>query len=956
MDRGQENTPDNSPSSEGGRKPSENEPEASALSARLSAAREMIDRLSSQLERERESRESLAGLLRDEQANLRLLVSEMSEQHRMSDQQISDYREQVASLVEILARHRGGGEISDRERSDRQRLEAERASLSPERRERDETELLSELVRKESEVVALRNRLAEAERNLKEQAEESKRAITARDQKLAWLSAHTAEKERAVHFLSTSLSDLQTHLDRMNYSIGWRLLNRYGRIKYRYLLPVYRILGLLPEDVKPSDRAQALPPPVLSGPTISELLESLRLPESFEEADFYGPLTLLPHLKEEEIEPILENRPRENSARKPDVICFSIIDWEFRYQRPQQIMSQFAASGHRVFYISPSRFQPKEAGSRVSVKEIKKNVYEVSLMLEQSFDIYSSVLEGQCLQACLASLDELRGTFNINEAINYVMIASWSEAALASGERWGWRVVYDCMDEWENFPGIKRNILDHELELVANCDLLVVTAQRLYEKWEPYKRPMVLARNGVDYDFYSKHYRPNTLLPNLKGPIIGYYGAIADWFDLELMERVAEARPDYTFVLLGGVFDVDVSGLKRLPNVHLLGQQPYETMPQYLYHFDVCIIPFKINSITEATDPVKVYEYLSGGKPVVSVALPELEPYKEHLYIASGAEDFLDKLDAAVSEDDGARASERKALASLHTWENRYKAIEAELTRLAPRASIVIVTYNNLALTRLCVESVIRNTDYPNYEVIVVDNDSSDQTRGYLRYIASRDPRVSIILNRKNEGFARANNQGIAHSTGERIVLLNNDTVVPPGWLTRLLRHLEDERVGLVGPVTNFVGNEAKLDVPYRTWSEMEAFAGDYTRAHDELAADIHMLAMFCVAFRREVWEEIGPLDEEFGVGMFEDDDYSMRLKKAGYRVICAADAFVHHFGQAAFKKLITTGDYNPLFEKNRKYYEAKWKTKWVPHKQVPLRFERHSIDRKRKRVEPARI
>jgi len=123
-----------------------------------------------------------------------------------------------------------------------------------------------------------------------------------------------------------------------------------------------------------------------------------------------------------------------------------------------------------------------------------------------------------------------------------------------------------------------------------------------------------------------------------------------------------------------------------------------------------------------------------------------------------------------------------------------------------------VVTYNNLSLTRLCLESIIRNTDYPNYEVIVVDNDSSDKTPEYLRQMAAQHSQIRILLNTENRGFASANNQGLELSDGERLVLLNNDTVVPPGWLTRLLRHLDDPGIGLVGPVTNFTGNEAKVE------------------------------------------------------------------------------------------------------------------------------------------------
>jgi GT2 family glycosyltransferase len=321
--------------------------------------------------------------------------------------------------------------------------------------------------------------------------------------------------------------------------------------------------------------------------------------------------------------------------------------------------------------------------------------------------------------------------------------------------------------------------------------------------------------------------------------------------------------------------------------------------------------------------------------------LPELEPYRDLVYLAGTAAEFAAQLDRAIAEDSPQRADERKAVAREHTWERRYEAIAEGIRAITPRASIIIVTYNNLALTKLCLESVLRNTEYPNYEIIVVDNRSKDGTPGYLESMAAAHDNLSVILNTENHGFAKANNQGIARSTGEYLVLLNNDTIAPPGWLSRLLAHLRDPRIGLVGPMTNFVGNEARLEVDYQTWQEMEAFARHHVRSNHDRIAEIHMLAMFCVAMRREVFDRIGPLDEQFGIGMFEDDDYSMRVKAAGLRVVCAADALVHHFGQAAFGKLIESGQYNPLFDRNRRLYEAKWGA-WVPHVNAKLDFKPH--------------
>jgi GT2 family glycosyltransferase len=401
-------------------------------------------------------------------------------------------------------------------------------------------------------------------------------------------------------------------------------------------------------------------------------------------------------------------------------------------------------------------------------------------------------------------------------------------------------------------------------------------------------------------------------------------------------------RPRVNFVLLGGVFDVDLGTLQALSNVRLLGQQPYETMPQYLHHFDACLIPFKINAITEATDPVKLYEYFTAGKPVIATAMPELAPYHGLVAIAKDRDEFVAHIDSALSENDPALVERRKATAREHTWEARWRSVSAALERAMPRASIVIVTHNQWPLTRLCLDSIIRNTQRTSVEVIVVDNASTDGTAAHLEDFSRRHRHVSVILNETNRGFAAANNQGLERASGEYLILLNNDTIVPPGWLTRLLRHLDDPRVGLVGPTTNFVGNEAQVEARYETILEMEHYAHERARRFADQVADIHMLAMFCVAIRRNTLRAVGPLDERFGIGMFEDDDYSMRVKNAGLEVVCALDAFIHHFGQSSFVRLIEDGTYNPLFNRNRRLYEQKWNVTWTPHVHAPLVARTH--------------
>lgn len=248
-----------------------------------------------------------------------------------------------------------------------------------------------------------------------------------------------------------------------------------------------------------------------------------------------------------------------------------------------------------------------------------------------------------------------------------------------------------------------------------------------------------------------------------------------------------------------------------------------------------------------------------------------------------------------------------------------------------PVASIVVVTFNNLLFTRICLESLLAHTKTP-CEVLVIDNASDDETVPYVRELARLNPRLRLLVNERNVGFAAASNRGLAAATGEYLVLLNNDTIVSRGWLEGLIEHLQDGTVGLIGATTNRIGNEAEIPTAYADVGGFEAFAAERAARCRQLRFDIRTATMFCVAMRRPAWERIGPIDEQFGLGMFEDDDYSMRCRGAGLRVVCAEDVFVHHFGQASFGHLAAAGTYGTLFHENRRKWESKWRCQWQPY------------------------
>jgi GT2 family glycosyltransferase len=261
-----------------------------------------------------------------------------------------------------------------------------------------------------------------------------------------------------------------------------------------------------------------------------------------------------------------------------------------------------------------------------------------------------------------------------------------------------------------------------------------------------------------------------------------------------------------------------------------------------------------------------------------------------------------------------------------------YPQVWQALQNLFPLTSIIILTYNNLDYTRQCLESISAKTVYPNYEIVIVDNASSDGTVDYLQTYATSHPNVQLVLNKENRGFSAGNNQGVTASKGQYIVYLNNDTVVTSSWLSGLISHLRDPAVGAVGPVTNSAGNESKIGVDYSDISELHNFARRYTRAHDGEAFDIRMLALYCMLVRRSVIDDVGLLDERFGVGMYEDDDFSLRIRQKGYRILCAEDVYVHHWGSASFSQLAAER-YQRLQRENRQIFEEKWGTRWQPHR-----------------------
>jgi GT2 family glycosyltransferase len=490
------------------------------------------------------------------------------------------------------------------------------------------------------------------------------------------------------------------------------------------------------------------------------------------------------------------------------------------------------------------------------------------------------------------------------------------------------------MDNHAGFAGAGPWLEHLEKQLLQNSDLVIVSSDALEHHARPYNPRIVVIRNACEHSRFARP--PGEVFQDKGGRrIIGYCGAIADWFDVTLVRAVAHRFPDHLILLLGSDTVGCGATLSDCSNVDCAGEVAYDLLPGYLHGMDVCLIPFLINELTIATNPVKVYEYLSAAKPVVSTDLPELRSrdLDRLIYRATSQYEFLQKVERALAESDSDPIRvERIQYSSRQTWEARTDALKNAIGRITDsRVSIVMVTHNGLELTKRCVNSIREDRGYANYELIVVDNASTDETPAYLEELAASSTNVRVVLNSSNRGFAAANNQGLAIASGDFLTLLNNDTIVTRGWIRTLVKHLaRDTTIGIIGPVTNNIGNEARVSTRYVDPSRMPSEAYRLTRMKIGRIFDIPVVAFFCAMLPRSVYDALGPLDENYGIGFFEDDDYCERIRRAGRRVVCAEDVFIHHELSASFDQ-VHDARRRSLFERNRAYYESKWGP-WKPH------------------------
>jgi teichuronic acid biosynthesis glycosyltransferase TuaH len=325
------------------------------------------------------------------------------------------------------------------------------------------------------------------------------------------------------------------------------------------------------------------------------------------------------------------------------------LDWEAQLiQRPQQLGRALARQGAQVFYLLPEPWSPGPA-----FQQVEPNLY-----------------------LCRTPV----AAFRLLER-PWVYTLTWNRKYLLALE--SPRILYDYVDDLSVIPSNLQRMQRYHSELLKNAAVVTVTSRRLFSSIQAVRPDACYLPNGVEYEHFAPARQPRAarsepppdLAPIVERgrPVIGYYGALAFWFDYTLYREVAGLRPRYEFVLIGPALDSSLvqSGLLALPNVHWLERKPYAGLPGYLAWFDAATIPFVISELTHAVSPVKLFEYFAGGKPVVATPMEETVQYPGVL-AAQGAADFAARLDQALRlANDPANRASILAIAQQNTWDFR---------------------------------------------------------------------------------------------------------------------------------------------------------------------------------------------------------------------------------------------------------------------------------------------
>ena len=380
-----------------------------------------------------------------------------------------------------------------------------------------------------------------------------------------------------------------------------------------------------------------------------------------------------------------------------DFLILSTQDWDALPTRKHRFSRWWAEDGNRVLYVEQ---QMHWAGWLADVRhqfsrawrwlggprEVAPNLWVATLPPVLPFFQMSGLINRVNNAFLLPLLRAQLRALGFRDPILWTYTPHSADFVGRLGEK---AAVYECVDDFTAARGLvdADAIGRMERALIEKVDLLSVTHDGLYASKAGGAKRAVVVPNGVEAEHLGRAADPDLpvaeALAGVRHPVIGYLGGINYWIDTALLARIAREHPEWSVVLVGPQ-DIlaDMEPLKGLPNVVLTGRVPYSDVPRYVKAFDVCVNPYVLDGVAEHCSPLKLYEYVATGKPVVSVDMPEAHRFAGLIDIAASADEFVRRVEAAVHsplEHSPARAAERMAEAQRHTWRRRFMDVSRAL-------------------------------------------------------------------------------------------------------------------------------------------------------------------------------------------------------------------------------------------------------------------------------------
>lgn len=380
---------------------------------------------------------------------------------------------------------------------------------------------------------------------------------------------------------------------------------------------------------------------------------------------------------------------KTKTADKFNILIFGVINYDFRYQRPQHLADELAKKGHRVFYIEPNFVNSPEEKPvlKPHIEKIKTNLYKVKLASATNSTMKMFVYYGEILKedrlSLVQSVRYLLKKASISKAVIKVDNPSWTFIV----DKFNLPIVYDCIDDHGAFETRADNIVSSENSLIRKSDAVLFSSHGLANKKNKDKRRNTyVIENAGEYNHFANSRKDPLFRSQLKltnSPILGYCGAVSEWFDSKLLGIIASSFPDYQIVIVGRPDYHKVrETADKFQNIHLLGEKKYEELPQIYETFSVCLIPFLINDVTRNLNPVKIYEYLATGKPIVTTNIPGLQQFGNLIYMSKNESEFCKNIQRAISEADVKISQKRRLFAKKNDWKERATHLESIIKNL----------------------------------------------------------------------------------------------------------------------------------------------------------------------------------------------------------------------------------------------------------------------------------